>query len=109
MTGFSPTAIWVLIGLIAAGTFLIRVSFLALIGRVQRVPDWATRVLRLIPAAVLAALAAPSFTHAEGSFDLTTPRFVAGLIASVVAWKTKNVVATLAAGMTALWILQAVL
>ncbi len=109
MTGFSSATIWVLIGLIGAGTFLIRVSFLALLGRVERVPDWATRILRLIPAAVLAAIAAPALTHAEGGFDLGTPRFFAGVIASLVAWRTKNVVATLAAGMTALWILQAVL
>jgi len=107
MTTLSPGLIWLLVVLIGVGTFLIRVSFLALIGRVERVPDWGTRILRLIPAAVMSAIAAPALTHATGAFDLASERFFAGIIAAVVAWKTKNVVATLAAGMAALWILQA--
>jgi len=32
---------------------------------------------------------------------------LAALLAAVVAWRTKNVVATIAAGMAALWVLQA--
>jgi branched-subunit amino acid transport protein len=106
MTTASPALVWVLIAIIGLGTFLIRVSFLALLGRVERVPDWAMRILRLIPAAVLAAIAAPALTHATGSFDLATDRFAAGVVAALVAWRTRNVVATLAVGMTILWILQ---
>ncbi|MEE9582537.1 MAG: AzlD domain-containing protein, partial [Acidimicrobiia bacterium] len=62
---------------------------------------------RLIPAAVLAAIVAPSITHASGAFDLGTDRFVAGVIAGVVAWRTKNVLATIGVGMGVLWLLQA--
>ena len=107
MTAYSPTLIWVLIGVIGLGTWLIRVSFLALLGRIERVPEWGTRILRLIPAAILAAIAAPALTHATGSFDLLTGRFAAGVVAALVAWKTGNVIATLTAGMGALWLLQA--
>ncbi|OFW67176.1 MAG: hypothetical protein A2Z12_03880 [Actinobacteria bacterium RBG_16_68_21] len=107
MTTFSPGAIWVIVITIGVGTFLIRVSFLALLGRVERIPDWGTRILRLIPAAVLAAIAAPALTHATGSFDLGTVRFAAGAAAALVAWRTRNVIATLAVGMGTLWILQA--
>lgn len=108
MTTLSPGVIWLLLGAIGAGTFLIRVSFLALLGRVEGVPQWAARILRLIPAAVLAAIAAPALTHAGGSFDLLSERFAAGVIAALVAWGTKNVIATLAAGMGVLWLLQAI-
>ena len=93
---------------IGIGTFAIRVSFLALLRRVERVPDWGTRILKMIPAAALAAIVSPSLTHATGSFDLSTPRMVAGVVASLVAWRTKNVGATLIVGMSVLWILQAV-
>ncbi len=107
MTTYSPTLIWILIGVSGLGTWLIRLSFIALFGRVAAIPDLAMRILRLIPAAVLAAIVAPSITHASGTFDLGTDRFVAGVIAAVVAWRTKNVLTTISAGMGMLWLLQA--
>lgn len=97
---------WVLLVLIGAGTWLIRMSFLVVFRHVETVPVVVGRVLRLIPAAVLAALVAPSLTHATGSFDLTTARFGAGVAAAVVAWRTRNVAATIAVGMALLWIAQ---
>ncbi len=107
MQNYSVGMIWMLVGIIGLGTWLTRMSFLALLGRVEQVPVIVTRVLRLIPAAVLSALVVPGLTHAQGSLDLTTPRFLAGVIAAVVAWRTKNVLATIAAGMTVLWITEA--
>ncbi len=108
MTTHSTTLIWFLMGVAGLGTWLIRLSFIALLGRVTAIPDLAMRILRLIPAAVLAAIVAPSITHASGTFDLGTDRFVAGVIAGVVAWRTKNVLATIGVGMGLLWLLQAV-
>ena len=107
MTTYSPTLIWILIGLAGLGTWLIRLSFIALLGRVATIPDLAMRILRLIPPAVLAAIVTPSITHASGTFDLGTDRFVAGIIAGVLAWRTKNVLATIGVGMSVLWLLQA--
>ena len=108
MTTLSPTLIWILLGVAGLGTWLIRLSFIALLGRTAAIPDVAMRILRLIPAAVLAAIVTPSITHASGSFDLATDRFVAGVIAGLVAWRTKNVLATIGAGMGVLWLLQAI-
>jgi branched-subunit amino acid transport protein len=107
MTELSPALIWVLIAIAAGGTWLLRLSFIALLGRVSTVPAAAMRLLRLIPAAVMAAIVAPSLTHSAGEFDLTTARFAAGVIAALVAWRTKHVLATITAGMGSLWILQA--
>jgi branched-subunit amino acid transport protein len=108
MTTHSPALIWLLLGVTATGTWLFRLSFIALLGRISVIPDLAMRVLKLIPAAVLAAILAPSLTHAGGSFDLASDRFIAGVIAAVVAWRTKNVLATIGVGMGILWVLQAV-
>ena len=108
MTTYTALSIWVLLVVIMAGTWSIRASFMVLFGSIETIPPFVLRVLRLIPAAVLAAIAAPSLTHASGEFDLTTARFFAGVIAAVVAWRTKNVLATITVGMAALWILRAV-
>jgi len=107
-TTMSPSLVWVLVGIIGVGTWLLRLSFLALLGRVEHVPPVVSRVLRLIPAAVLAAIVLPSLTHATGSFDLATDRFGAGVVAAVVAWRTRNVMATIGVGMVCLWIFQAI-
>ncbi len=107
MTSYSPTFIWVLMGVAAAGTWMIRLSFIALFGRVAVIPDMVMRILKLIPAAVLAAIVAPALTHSAGSLDLGTDRFFAGVLAALVAWRTKNVLATIGACMATLWILQA--
>jgi len=108
VTTLSPPLVWLLIGAIGIGTWVLRISFLALLGRVDQVPPTVARILRFIPAAVLAALVLPALTHATGEFDLTTDRFAAGLVAGLVAWRTRNVLATIAVGMGCLWLLQAV-
>ena len=107
MTSHSTVAIWGILAAIGIGTFLIRFSFLAVLARVDAIPPLVTRILRLIPAAVLAAIAMPALTHAAGTFDLATDRFVAGTVAALVAWRTGNVVATIAVGMGVLWAIDA--
>ena len=107
MTDYSPTAIWIMLVLAALGTWGLRLSFIALLGRTTTLGATTTRILGLIPAAVLAAIVTPSLTHASGALDLTNARLIAGIVAGAVAWRTKNVLATIATGMTLLWILQA--
>lgn len=101
--------VWLILGLAGVGTFAIRYSFIGLLRRsADEIPELARRALRLIPAAVLAAIAAPSLTHPGATFDPWNERMLAGLVAAVVAWRTKNVLATITAGMATLWLLQAV-
>ena len=107
MTSYSSASIWLLMIVTAAGTWMLRVSFIALLGAVSTIPESVRRVLKLIPAAVLAALVAPALTHAGGTFDLSNPRFAAGVVAAFVAWRSGHVLATIGAGMGTLWILQA--
>lgn len=97
---------WIAIVLAGAGTYAQRASFLAFAHRLTEVPDVVSRVLRQIPAAVLAALVVPALVRPEGSIDLAQPRLIAGLIAAFVSWKTRSVGATLAVGMIAVIVLE---
>lgn len=103
--------VWLAIVAIGIGTFLLRASFIELGGRFA-LPAPITRALRFLPAAVLSAIILPAILRgAEGSlyFGIDNPRLIAGIVAALIAWKTKSVLATLAAGMGTLWAIQALI
>lgn len=89
-------------------TFAIRLSFIALLGRYE-LPPVAARALRFVPPAVLSAIIFPELVLRDGALRLEphNARLVAGLLAALVAWRTRNVFLTIAAGMAFLWIAQA--
>lgn len=95
--------------LIAGGllTYAIRLSFIVVLGNMN-VPDSIRRALRFVPAAVLSAIILPEMVRPGGQLNLSpaNPRLLAGLIAGLVAWRTKNILLTIAVGMGALWLLQ---
>ncbi len=98
--------LWTTIVLAGAGTFAMRASFLAAAHRLADVPAPVRRVLRQIPPAALAALVLPAILVRDGRVELLAARPVAGLLAFVVAWRTRNVALTLAVGMVALVVLE---
>jgi branched-subunit amino acid transport protein len=98
--------VWATILLAGAGTFAMRASFLVVAHRLMEVPAGVQRVLRQIPPAALAALVAPALARPGGTVDLLQPRMAAGLIASVVAWRTGSASLTLVVGMGALVLLE---
>lgn len=100
------TPVWATILLAGVGTFAMRASFIAVADRLVDVPPWAQRILRQIPPAALASLVLPALVRPEGEVDLTHPRFIAGIVAALVAWWTNNVVATLVVGMGLVALLQ---
>ena len=104
MTGLP---VWLLFIALAVGTFALRFSFVYLFGKVD-MPDWLRRALRFVPASVLAALVFPALTYPNGALDLSpgNVRLLAGLGGALVAWKTKNVLWTIAVGMVLFWVLQ---
>ncbi len=89
---------WTAIVLAGIGTFAMRASFLAFAHRLVDVPPWAQRILRQIPPAALAAIVIPVLLRPEGDLDLWQPRFLAGVVAAVVAWRTRNIALTLVVG-----------
>lgn len=107
----SDAALWTAIGLAGLGTQAIRWLFAVALGRTVRIPEVVLRGLRLVPAAVLAALVAPALVRPGAGWEVPweNTRLLAGVVAGLVAWKTRNVVATIAAGMGALWLLDWVL
>ena len=88
-------------------TFLLRFSFIALLERWQA-PLIVQRALRFVPIAVLTAIIIPGLVLHNDILNLRpdNPRLLAGLVAILVAWKTKNVLITIVAGMAVFWLLQ---
>lgn len=101
--------LWVVIAVVAPGTFAIRASFLLFAGRVAALPATARDALRMVPAAALAAIVAPAVLRPAGAVDLTSPRAVTAVIALVVAWRTRSVLVTVLVGMVVVVLLDPVL
>jgi branched chain amino acid efflux pump len=101
--------VWLVVLGMGLVTYLIRLSLIALFGRID-VPPIVQRALRFVPPAVLSAIIFPEMLSPGGSFDLSlgNVRLLAGIIAALVAWRTKNVLLTIAVGMVAMWVLRAI-
>lgn len=97
---------WAVIGA-GIGTYAMRASFLAFAHRLADVPPAVQRLLRQIPPAALAAIVLPALLRPEGHVDLFHSRFAAGVVAAVVAWRTRNVALTLGVGMGLVMVLDA--
>jgi len=100
--------LWVAILLIGVATYGFRISFIHLFGRIDEVPDRIKRLLRYVPPAVLAALVLPDLVTLRPSVaaTLVDERLIAGAAAGAVAWRTENVMATIATGMVTLWLFR---
>lgn len=93
--------------IVGVGTYFSRASFILTLAD-RDLPLFVKRAMRNVGPAVLAALVASLLVGDEGLAGLApSPETISLLIAGGVAWKTRNVVTTLAAGMIAIWILNA--
>lgn len=100
--------VWLAIVEMGVITFLLRLSFIALLGR-RRLPTVVQRGLDLVPPAVFFALIFPDLFR--NSLILALPAYmsarpIAGLVAILVAWRTRNVVLTIVAGLVVLLAVQ---
>ena len=88
-------------------TFGMRFSLIYLFGRFQ-VPETMRKALHYVPPAVLSAIIFPELFLYNGQLNLSldNTRLLAGVIAILVAWFTKNTLITIIAGMIALLVLQ---
>jgi branched-subunit amino acid transport protein len=100
--------VWITIIVAGIGTFAMRASFLAFAHRLSEVPPGVQRILRQIPPAALASLVVPAFLRPDGHLDLWSSTLAAGLLATLVAWRTRNIALTLVVGMGALMLLDAI-
>lgn len=100
--------VWLIIIGMGIITYTIRLSPILLLERVG-MPSELQQALKFVPAAVLSAIIFPELLLPGGALDISlgNERLLAGLLAAIVAWRTKNVLVTIGVGMVALWILQA--
>jgi branched-subunit amino acid transport protein len=99
--------IWIVILACAVITFLIRVSFIAIFGK-QEMPAWLQKSLKYVPPSVLSVIACQSILFQGNQLDVSfsNTRLMAGLLAALVAWWTKNILITIIAGMAALILIE---
>jgi branched-subunit amino acid transport protein len=99
--------VWVAIVVAGIGTYAMRASFLAVADRLATVPPGVQRLLRQIPPAALASIVVPALVRPHGDLGVHA-ELLAGLLATAVAWRTRNVALTLVVGMGALMAIRAI-
>lgn len=101
--------LWVIILGMGLITYAIRVLLFLLLERVELAPAL-QQGLRYVPTAVLSAIIFPEILQPGGQLDLSlgNERLLAGAAAAMIAWRTQNVLWTIAGGMGVLWLLIAI-
>ena len=95
---YSAGEIWFIIAALAAGTFLIRFSFLGIIGG-RRMPPLVLRLLRYTPVAVIPGMVAPLVIWPGATGGTPDPvRIAAAAVTLAVGLWTRNFMAAVAAG-----------
>lgn len=89
------------------GTYLMRASFMG-IGSGVTIPPVLKRSLKFVAPAAFAAIILPSVLGDRGLSGFAAPdaRLIAAVIASVVAFRTRNIPLVFAVGMVSLWLLR---
>ncbi len=101
--------VWLALVIVGMGivTYGIRVSMILLLGRIE-IPPFVRRSLRFVPPAVLSAIIVPELLLPGGTpVALINPRVLAGAVAAMIAWRSKNTLLAISLGMLAFWLLQA--
>jgi branched chain amino acid efflux pump len=96
--------IWTVILVLGVGTYLIRFSFIGLVGD-RALPAWAMRMLRYVPVAVMPGLVAPLvvWPHATGG-QPDPARLLAAAMALAIGAATRSVLGAIAGGMATLYL-----
>jgi branched-subunit amino acid transport protein len=101
--------IWLVMLLGGLITFGIRFSLIYLLaeGRLE-IPETMRKALHYVPPAVLSAIIFPELFLHDGMLNVSLEniRLLAGVIAILVAWFSRNTLVTIIAGMLALFLLQ---
>lgn len=100
---------WLLIAGMALATMATRIPMLMLLTRGE-MPRSVFRALGYVPPAVLSAIIFPNVLLTSGELDLNPSNapLIAGLLATLVAWRTRNLLLTIVFGMAVLLLWRAV-
>lgn len=106
---YTTAEIWLIIALVALGTYLIRFSFIGLIGD-RDLPPWVLRHLRYTPVAVLPGLVAPLvlWPDATGG-DYDAPRLLAAAVTILLGVVFKNMMLAIFGGAATLFLMLSLL
>ncbi len=85
-------------------TIAVRYPVLALVGKID-LPQPVLRALRFVPPSVLAAIILPELLYRDEIIYIAGDNsyLIAGVVAGLVAWRSKNLLLTIVLGMLALW------
>lgn len=98
--------VWVVIIALGIGSYLIRYSFLGILGD-RQLPEWLLRHLRYVPVAVLPGLIAPLVVWPSATGGSPDPaRFVAAGVALLIGAWFRSVLGAIFGGMAALYLVQ---
>ena len=97
---------WSLIIYAGIITFITRFSMIFLLKK-DILNNKAKKILSFVPAAIFPAIIFPPiFLDNDGSIDLeNNPRILAAILAIIVGFFSKNIIATIFAGLISYWIL----
>jgi branched-subunit amino acid transport protein len=98
---------WLLTIGLGLGTFLIRFSFLGLLGG-RTLPDWALLHLKYVGVAVFPAMITPQILWPAATGGVLDPLRMAAAAAAFLAGLRFGVIPAIVVGMGSLWLMQAV-
>lgn len=93
---------------VGLGTYASRSVFILALAN-RRIPDHVLVVLQFVAPAVLSALVIALLITDEGSVAIGIPELSAFAVGGATAYKTRNHIYTLIAGMTVFWIVRALI
>lgn len=100
---YSTTDIWIIILTLGIGTFVIRFSFLGILGD-RQLPPWLLRHLRYTAVGILPAMVTPLIIWPQATGGQLDPvRISAAMLALAVGLWTKNAIWAIVVGMATLW------
>ena len=97
---------WILIISCGLRTFLTRFSMIALLKK-EMFNDRIREILSFVPSAIFPAIIFPAiFLDSSGDFQLeNNPKIMAAVIAMLIGIISKNIIATIIAGLASYWFL----
>lgn len=100
---YSFAEIWIIILALGIGTFLVRFSFLGILGD-RALPAWLLRHLRYTAVGILPAMVTPLVLWPQATGGQMDPsRIAAATLALAVGLWTKNAIWAIVVGMASLW------
>ncbi len=106
---YSDAQLWLIILALGVGTFLIRFSFLGVLGN-RELPPWLLRHLRYTAVGILPAMVTPLVLWPEATGGALDPvRVMAAAVGLGVGLWTKNAIWAIVSGMGSFWALGALL